>query len=309
MGGCGLVWRAMGLVFVVLVLFIIIGSLMSLRREPVVRAVAPSDPETRFLDTRSGRVHILDAGDGPVILLMHGTGRSVADWQEGLAARLAEHHRVVGFDYYGHGLSDRAHGLRYGPVLWVEQAVDVLDALEIERVVVVGHSVGGSVAAMFTADHPERVERSVFIGHGMAMDPMQWVPFVPGLGEIAMGRTEIFSDVFSEQHARRLASAYAIRGTRAALLTYIRRQYTIDGLRLVLGTYEDIVTPVLQVHGSRDESIPIDAARGLTPRMRDARFVVIDGSSHDVHIDAPDQLVAAIEAFEREPALESVAPL
>jgi pimeloyl-ACP methyl ester carboxylesterase len=153
---------------------------------------------------------------------------------------------------------------------------------------------------MFTADHPDRVERTVFIGHGMAMDPMQWVPFVPGLGEISLGRTEIFSDVFSEEHARRLAAAYEIRGTRAALLTYIRRQYTIDGIRLVLGTYEDIAKPVLQVHGSRDASIPIEAARGLTPRLRDARFVTVEGASHDVHIDAPDELVAAIEAFERE---------
>jgi 2-hydroxymuconate-semialdehyde hydrolase len=283
-----------------LVLCAVVGTGMSRQREPVARAMAPMDPETSFLATRSGRVHILDVGEGPVVLLMHGTGRSVADWQEGLADRLAERHRVVGFDYYGHGLSDRAHGLRYGPALWVRQAIDVLDALGIERVTVVGHSVGGSVAAMFSADHPARVERSVLIGHGMAMDPMQIVPFLPGLGEIAMGRTAIFSDVFSEDHARRLAAAYEIRGTRAALLTYIRRQYTIDGIRLVLGTYEDIEGPVLQVHGTLDASIPIEAGKRLTRRFRDVRFVAIEGSSHDVHIDAPDALVDAIEAFERE---------
>ena len=117
-----------------------------------------------------------------------------------------------------------------------------------------------------------------------------------------MARTAIFSVIFSEEHRRRLAAAYQIRGTRAALLTYIRRQYTIDGIRLVLGTYEDIATPVLQVHGSRDASIPIEAARALTPRLRDARFAVVEGASHDVHIDAPDQLTAAIEAFELETA-------
>jgi pimeloyl-ACP methyl ester carboxylesterase len=137
------------------------------------------------------------------------------------------------------------------------------------------------------------------------MDPMQWVPFVPGLGELALARTEIFSDVFSEAHRRRLAEAYRIRGTRAALLTYIRRQYTIDGIRLLTGTYEDIATPVLQVHGTLDASIPIEAARGLTPRLRDARFVAVEGASHDVHIDAPDQLTGAIEAFELETPLRA----
>ena len=54
--------------------------------------------------------------------------------------------------------------------------------------------------------------------------------------------------------------------------------------------------PVLQVHGENDESIPVEAGRRLTPRLRDSRFVVIEGASHDVHIDAPDRLAAFVEA-------------
>jgi 2-hydroxymuconate-semialdehyde hydrolase len=244
---------------------------------------------------------VLDVGAGnDVILLLHGTGRSVADWQEGLAERLGRTHRVIGIDYYGLGLSDRAHAGRYGIALWADQAVDVLDALEIERITAVGHSAGGAVAAILTADHPERVDHAVFIGHGMAMDPMQIIPLLPGIGEITMARTAIFSEVFSEDHARRLAAAYAIRGTRAALLTFLRRQYTLDGLRLVTGTYEDIRRPVLQVHGVADASIPIAAARGLNARLRDARFLAIPGVGHDVHIEAPNQLAEAIDTFVRD---------
>ena len=71
------------------------------------------------------------------------------------------------------------------------------------------------------------------------------------------------------------------------------------------GTYEDIARPVLQVHGGRDASISVDAARGLTSRLADARFVLVEGASHDVHIDAPDALVAAIVAFERESPVAS----
>jgi pimeloyl-ACP methyl ester carboxylesterase len=158
---------ALVVVFVIVALLAAAGAWMSRRFETVERAKAPSDPETRFVETRSGRVHVLDLGEGDeVILLLHGTGRSVADWQEGLAPRLARGRRVVAIDYYGHGLSDRAHGLRYGIALWARQAIDVLDALDIERASVVGHSVGGCVAAILTADHPERVDRAVFIGHG-----------------------------------------------------------------------------------------------------------------------------------------------
>jgi pimeloyl-ACP methyl ester carboxylesterase len=69
------------------------------------------------------------------------------------------------------------------------------------------------------------------------------------------------------------------------------------GLRLLGGTYEDIEIPILQIHGTLDESIPIDAARDLTSRLADARFVAIDGASHDVHIDAPSRLAEEVAAF------------
>lgn len=281
---------ALGLLFVV-------GKVLTRRLETESRATAPWGPDTSFLATRSGQVHILDAGEGPAILLVHGSGRSVADWQEGLVDQLARGHRIVGFDSYGFGLSDRNHPFEYGNALWARQAIDVLDALEIQRAVVLGHSAGGVVAAFLAADHRKRFRGAVFVGHGLAMDPMQVVPFLPGLGELWLAQTSVFGDTFSEQHRQRAESSYRIRGTRAALLTFIRRQYTIDGLRLLRGTYEDIEIPVLQVHGTLDESIPIDTARALSARLRDTRFVAVDGSSHDVHIDAPDRLAEEVATF------------
>jgi 2-hydroxymuconate-semialdehyde hydrolase len=289
-------WLALALAASLTFLFVV-GTVLIRRLEPEERPLAPSGPDTSFLTTRSGRVHVLDVGAGEVILLLHGSGRSVADWQEGLAERLARRHRVVAFDNYGCGLSDREHALQYGNALWKRQAIDVLDALDIGRVVVFGHSAGGVVAACLAADHPDRVRGAVFTGHGIAVDPAQLIPLVPGLGELSMGRTTVFGDVFSERHRRQAEAAYRIRGTRAALLTFIRRQYTIDGLRLLRGTYEDIDVPVLQVHGTRDTSIPIDAARRLAERVTTSRLVAVDGARHDVHIDAPDRLAAEITAF------------
>jgi len=275
----------------------LVGRHRMTQHETEAAPVEPWSPETRFLDTRSGRSHVLDIGSGNVILLTHGSGRSVADWQEGLAERLAVRNRVVAFDSYGFGLSDRAHDWCYGNKLWEQQAVDVLDALQIEKAVVVGHSAGGVVAATLAADHPDRVRGAVFIGHGIAVDPSQWIALVPGIGELRYGGYEIYGDTFSEAHRQRQRAAYRIHGTHAALLTFIRRQYTIDGLRLITGTYEEIAVPVLQVHGSEDASIPVAAARRLTPRLADARFVLVEGSSHDVHVDAPDRLAEEIEAF------------
>ncbi len=273
------------------------GRFLASRLETEPRALAPTSAQTSFLSTRSGRVHVLDIGAGDVVLLIHGSGRSVADWQEGFAERLAEHHRVVAFDSYGFGSSDRNHPFAYGNALWARQAIDVLDALGVGRVVVLGHSAGGVVAAFLAADHPGRIRGAVFVGHGMAMDPMQIVPFLPGLGELWVGRMTVFGDTFSDRHRAALEAAYRIRGTRAALLTFIRRQYTLDGLRMLRGTYEEIEVPVLQVHGTLDESIPIEAARRLTARLADARLVAVEGASHDVHMIAPDRLAEEVVAF------------
>jgi pimeloyl-ACP methyl ester carboxylesterase len=275
----------------------IIGRLLTRRLETEPHALAPWGSETSFLSTRSGRVHILDVGQGDVILFVHGSGRSVADWQEGVGDRLATSHRVVAFDSYGFGLSDRNHPFEYGNALWARQAIDVLDALEIRRAVVLGHSAGGVVAAFLAADHPERFRGAVFTGHGLAMDPVQLVPLLPGIGELSLARRPVIGDTFSDRHRSRVEAAYRIRGTRAAYLTFVRRQYTIDGLRLLGGTYEDIEIPVLQMHGTLDESIPIGAAQNLTSRLADARFVAIDGSSHDVHIDAPDRVAEEVGSF------------
>ncbi len=293
--------KIIGTVLIVLVVVIgtlfLVGRVLSARLEPDLPPTLSSSPETSFLSTRSGTVHILDLGEGEAILLLHGSGRSVADWQEGLAESLAKSHRVVAFDNYGFGFSERDHALQYGNALWARQAIDVLDALGIGRVTVVGHSAGGVVAAFLAADHPERIRGAVFVGHGLAMDPTQIVPFLPGIGELWVTRMSVFGDTFSERHRSFAESAYRIRGTRAALLTFIRRQYTIDGIRLLGGTYEDIEVPVLQVHGEHDASISISAARRVTDRLVNARFVVVEGASHDVHVDAPGRLAQEIAAF------------
>jgi 2-hydroxymuconate-semialdehyde hydrolase len=265
-------------------------------RERLSAATEPWSSASAFLETRSGRVHYSDHGEGPALLLLHGSGRSLADWQEGAGQLLAKRHRVIAIDYYGNGLSERAHGWRYGSVLWAQQAIDVLDALRVERATVVGHSIGGVVAALIAADHPDRVDSVVTIGTGMAIAPDQIPLLLPVLGELLMSRMAVFGDTFSEQHRARIESGYRIAGTRAALLTYIRRQYTIDGIRLLRGVWNETQAPLLHLSGSEDEQIPTQTAERLAERTG-GKFVRIEGVRHDVHILAPERLLTEIEAF------------
>jgi pimeloyl-ACP methyl ester carboxylesterase len=274
------------LVVVLLGLFVI-GRIGMSSHESRDRAMAPIGPDAAFIETRSGRVHYLDRGEGPVIMLFHGTGRSIADWQEGLAESLSKSHRVIAFDYYGLGLSDRNHDWRYGLVLWSEQAIDLMDALEVEHATLVGHSAGGAVVSLVAARNPKRVDNVVTLGTGIALDPMQALPLIPGVGEIVMGRSEMFTNTFSPKHREALKAAYEIKGTRRALLTFIRRQYTIDGVALMWGGFDSIKAPVLHLHGEFDASIPVEAGRRLSERSG-GKFVEVPGASHDVHVDATE---------------------
>lgn len=258
--------------------------------------LAPWGSGTSFVQTSGGETHVLDVGEGDAILLIHGSTGSIADWQEAIVDRLAQSYRVVAFDSFGFGLSERNRSFQYSYPRWTQQAIDVLDALQIDRAVVVGHSAGGFATAILASEHPDRFRGAVLTGHGLAFDPFQLVPVIPGLGEIWAARQTIIGDAFSDDYAVRAESVHQIRGTRAAYLDFVRNQYSFATLDY-FNVYEAIEIPVLQMHGVDDTSIPVDSARELTPRIADARFVAIPGSDHFIHIDAPDQWLEEVVAF------------
>jgi pimeloyl-ACP methyl ester carboxylesterase len=254
-------------------------------------------PGAGFVLTRSGRVHCLDAGEGKAVLLFHGSGRSMADWQEGVIGLLSERHRVIAFDYYGCGRSERNPRFAYGYDLWTQQAIDLLDALGITETTVAGHSVGGALACMVAACHPDRVDRVVTIGTGIAIEPAQFLPVVPGIGEFLMSRATMFGPVVSPRNAEALKQAFAVRGTRAAFLTYIRRQATVDGLCVIARRiFQKVRAPVVHLSASEDRNISVDAVRRIA-RLTGGEVVVIPGGTHMIHCEKPAEVVHQIERF------------
>ena len=122
------------------------------------------DATSRTVETAAGALHYHEAGEGPPLLLLHGSGPGVSAWAnfgDNLPA-FAPHFRVVALDFPGFGIS---HPTDDSPLVAAPGAVtDLLDALGLESVAVVGNSMGGNVAARVAAAHPERVHRLVTIG-------------------------------------------------------------------------------------------------------------------------------------------------
>lgn len=114
-------------------------------------------PRGKFLEVDGERIHVLELGTGPPILMIHGLGGQMAHFDYGLAKRLSEDHRVVLIDRPGSGYSSRARG---ASARLRDQAAVVAHAMErlgLEQPLVVGHSLGGAVALALALDHPQRV--------------------------------------------------------------------------------------------------------------------------------------------------------
>src|SRR6202050_311623 len=122
------------------------------------------------------------AGSGPALLLIHGIGDSSDTWRP-VVEQLAEHYTVIAPDLLGHGRSEKPRA-DYSVAGFANGMRDLLSVLEVDRVTVVGHSLGGGVAAQFAYQFPHRCERLVLVGSGgvgRTVSPLLRVGGGPGL--------------------------------------------------------------------------------------------------------------------------------
>ncbi len=127
-------------------------SILATRR--IERAIPP---QGRFLDLDGERLHYVDAGAGPSLVLIHGLAGQLGNFTHSLLVPLSGDFRVVAFDRPGSGYSTRAAGSPAGLRAQAATLARAIRALELDRPVVVGHSLGGAVALAIALDHPESV--------------------------------------------------------------------------------------------------------------------------------------------------------
>jgi pimeloyl-ACP methyl ester carboxylesterase len=220
-------------------------------------------------------------GDGPVVALLHGAGDQAGTWAP-VATSLAASHHVVVPDLAGHGDSSPADG-----PLSLSQIVDgirlVLDTEAAgKRVTLVGNSMGGWAALLFTLGHPERVRHVVLENAtGIRGDgsPLELVP---------ASRTE------AQQLANRVLGAAARPLPSFVLDDMIRELARGPVARIIAGDWErflldgrlgEIAVPVDLIWGERDGVLPLPLAERTAAQLRDARLHVIPGGGHILHRD------------------------
>jgi 2-hydroxy-6-oxonona-2,4-dienedioate hydrolase len=112
-----------------------------------------------YVDAGGVCTRVIEAGDGPPLVLLHGTGGHAEAYLRNIE-RLSSRFRVIAYDMVGHGFSDRPD-TPYTLDVYDAHLLALLDALGIQRAHLSGESLGGWVAAWFAAGHPERVDRLV----------------------------------------------------------------------------------------------------------------------------------------------------
>lgn len=278
----------------------VLGSYWMQRAEPDALAL-PAGVPGRLLDVGAHPVHVVERGAGPPLVLVHGFAGSTYDWEEHLLEPLSRSHRIIALDLYGMGFSDRDDAMPYGLDLWSEQLRGTLDALGIERATVAGHSMGGAVAAAFAAAHPDRVERLVLVAPVVPLEEGQRALFFrileqPGAGEALLGWYDHLPVLpgFSEAYHARARAAFRIRGTRRALLRWVREGYDAAQLH---AAYDRVTAPTLFVAGRGDDIVPWAAIERTATRLDGALVLPLDGVGHWILRDAPDRVLDAMRRF------------
>jgi pimeloyl-ACP methyl ester carboxylesterase len=259
----------------------------------------------------------VDSGSGPVLLFIHGILGSRRQWSR-LVDRLDDDHRVLVPDLFGHGESAKPLG-DYSLSAHAATMRDLLDHLGIERVTLVGHSLGGGIAMQFYYLFPDRVDRLVLVasgGLGREVNLILRSATLPGaeqvLGVVAsapvLDKVEALGGLAARVGWRPGPDLTAIwrgftslgdRESRRAFLATTRAVIDLGGQSISAHDHLASVDPIptLVVWGSRDHMIPAWHALSAQRAVPDCRVELFEGAGHFPHLDDPDRFARVVREF------------
>lgn len=242
------------------------------------------------------RTNIHDAGNDEPLVLLHGSGPGVsawANWRLNLPV-LAQKFRVIAPDIVGFGFTERPAGIVYTLDTWVAHAVSILDALELERVDLVGNSFGGALSLALAVLHPDRVKRLVLMGSAGVSFPL-----TPALDEtwgyepsIANMRRMLDSfaydrNLVTDELARLRYEAALRDGVQEAYAAMFPapRQRWIEALASAEVDVRLLPHETLIIHGREDRVLPMSSSLRLHELISRSQLHVFGRCGHWTQIE------------------------
>lgn len=298
--------------------------MLEVRGKPMPSAVLKGGPTSHIYFSQRLRLHYVDWGNegAPAMLLVHGGRDHCRNWDWVAQAFKADYH-VIAPDLRGHGDSQWLVGGSYATIDYVYDIAQLVRQTGLQDIVLIGHSMGGSVSLAYAGLYPQSVRKLVSI-EGMGMSPataddsapgherlLSWVENLRALSARIPKRYPTLEDAFermqqanphlTEDQARHLTihgSNQNEDGTYSWKFDNYMRAWSPVGLsgRQTLALYRRISCPTLLVHGA--ESWASDpAADGRLDYFRSARSVGVENAGHWVHHDQLEAFLGLVRPF------------
>lgn len=280
----------------------------------------------RIADLGDVRLHYVEAGRGPLVVLLHGFPEFWYAWRRQIPALAAAGFRVVAPDMRGYGESSKPRGVEaYAARLLAGDVAGIIRSCGEERAFVVGHDWGAGVAWQFAMRHPEMLRRLVILNgpHPIALQralrtwkqfKKSWYMFafqLPRLPErmcarddfallTAAFRNDARAGAFTEEDLAKYREAFAREGALTGMLNYYRaamRKRLAGG-----GGSRRIDAPVLVLWGEKDRHIGKELAEPPRDLVPNARVEFVPTASHWIAHDEPELVSRRLAEFFREDA-------
>jgi len=287
------------------------------------KAERRTPPAGKFVQIDGVRLHYVDRGEGPVVVLLHGNGVLLQDFEvSGVLGLAAERHRVIAFDRPGFGYSERPDTSSWTPEAQADLIARALRLIGVGPAMVVGHSWGTMVALAMALDHPSAVAGLVLVSgyyYGTARPDV--VPFsapaIPVLGPllahtlapltgrlIAPGAIKAsFAPAPIPDKFDDLPMAMTVRPSQIEATGADTAMMVPSAARLS-GRYGELKMPIVVMAGEGDLITHMDEhAQRFAKEVSAAELRIVPGQGHMLHYAVPEQVVAAIDAaWAKEPS-------
>jgi len=273
-----------------------------------VTATISSEATGRTIDAAGVSTHYHEAGSGPPVLLLHGSGPGVsawANWRLTIPA-LARDCRVIAPDLVGFGCTERPGDIRYSLQTWSNHVWSFLDALGIRQTSLVGNSLGGRIGLDMAAQHPDRLHRMVLMGApgvGMTFTDglralREYEPSEENMRQLLLRYFAVDPAIITDDLVRnRYAASVAPGAFEAYRDMFFSPRHAGSELGITEEQVKAVPTRTLLVHGREDKVVPVEVAWNMVRLLPDADLAVFARCGHWTQIERADDFNTLVGNF------------